>query len=93
MLLKSQSKQIRIWDDSWKILKVHGVSERYQNQPKQDPGHNGDGTTKEHKRSTMPQQQGSCVEQVCFKGDKQMSTFLSHAEEVLQVDAQVPTSL
>ena len=92
MLLKSQSKQIRIWDDSWKILKVHDVSERYQNQPKQDPGHNGDGITKEHKRSAMPQRQGSRAEQVRFKGGGQVSTFLPHAEEVLQMDARMPIS-
>ena len=87
MLVKSQSKQIRIWDDSWKILRVYSVLERYQNQPKQDLGHNGDGTTKEHKRSAMPQRQGSRAEQVRFKGGEQVSTFLPHAEEVLGMNA------
>ena len=83
---------MRIWSDGWKILRVHGVLERYRNQPKQDLGHNGDGTTKEHKRSAKPQRQGSCAKQVHFKGDGQVSIFLLHAKEVLQVDARMLTS-
>ena len=77
---------MRIWGDGWKILKVHGVSKRYRNQPRQNSGHNEDGTTKEHERSEMSQWQGSYTEQVRFEGDRQVSTFLSHDEEVLRVD-------
>ena len=83
---------MRIWGDGWKILRIHGVLERYRSQPRQDLGHNKDGTTKEHKRSAMPQQKGSCAEQVRFEGDGQVTTFLSHIEEVLRVDGQMPTS-
>ena len=74
---------MHIWGDSWKILRVHGVLERYRTQLKQDPDHNGDGTTKEHKRSAMPQRQGGCAEWVRFEGNGQVSTFLSNVEEVL----------
>ena len=42
--------------------KFMGVSERYRSQPRQDPGHNGDGTTKECERSTKPQRKSSCTE-------------------------------
>ena len=83
---------MRVWGNSWKIIRVYGVLERYRSQPRQDPGHNGNGTTKEHKRIAMPQQQGSCVEQVHFKGNGQVSTFLLHAKEVLRVDGRLLTS-
>ena len=94
MLLQhqSQSKKMRIWGDDWKILRVHGVLERYRSQPRQNPGHNGDGTTKEHKRSGMPQWQDGCAEKVRFEGDRQVSTFLSPAEEIFRVDGQMPIS-
>ena len=80
---------MRIWSDGWKILRVHGVLERYRSQLRQDLGHNGDGTTKEHKRSAKPQRQGSSAEQVRVKGNGQMPTFLLHIEEVLRVDGRV----
>ena len=74
---------MRVWGDGWKILRVNGVSKGYQSQPRQDLSHNGDGTTKESKRSAMPQRKGGCVEPVHFEGNEQVFTFLLHAEKVL----------
>ena len=37
-----------------KVPGIHGVSERYQGQPKQDPSHNRDSTPKKCERSAKP---------------------------------------
>ena len=65
-----------------KLLGFFGVSEGYRGQPRQDLGHNGDGTLEEYERSTKPQWQNSSLKQVHVKGNRQVSTFLSHAEEI-----------
>ena len=51
---EAQSRQVCFRGDGKKVPGVHGVSERYRGQPRQDPCHNKDGTPKECERSTKP---------------------------------------
>ena len=83
---EAKSEQMSIWGDGWKIPVVHGILERYWGQPEQDTGNNEDDAANKHQGSTKPQWQSSCTKQVRFKSNKQMSAFLPHIEEVLQVD-------
>ena len=80
---------MRIQGDGWKVPGVHGIPERYRGQPRQGTSNNGDNAANKYQRSTKPQQQSSCTKQVRLKSNRQMPTFLSHIEEVLQVDGRM----
>ena len=79
--------------DGRKIPKIHGVSKGHRSQPGQDPGRNGDGTPKKCEGSIKPQRQNSSTEQVHVEGNRQVFTFLLHAEEVFRVDCRVSASV
>ena len=69
--------------DGRKVPRIYDVSEGYRSQPKQDLGHNRDGTPEEREKSTKPQQQNSNAKQVRVKDNEQMFAFLQHVEEIL----------
>ena len=77
---------MRVWGNSREILGFHGILKRHRSQPGEGTGHNGVRATEDGERNAKLEWQNRGLKQVRLQSDGQMSTFLSHFEEIVRVD-------
>ena len=84
---------MRVRNNSWEILGLHGILKRHRSQPGEGTSHNRVRVAEDGERSAEFEWQNRGPKQVRLQSDKQVSAFLPYAEEIVRVDGRMPEGI